>query len=35
MIEGILAIQAGEMPLLIGKKLRAFLAPRLRAVEAK
>jgi chemotaxis protein MotA len=28
MIEGVLAIQAGEMPLIIGKKLRAFLAPR-------
>jgi chemotaxis protein MotA len=30
MIEGILSIQAGEMPLIVGKKLKAFLAPRLR-----
>jgi len=35
MIEGILAIQAGEMPLLVGKRLRAFLAPRFRAVKSK
>lgn len=30
MIEGILSIQAGEMPIIVGKKLRAFLAPRFR-----
>jgi chemotaxis protein MotA len=35
MIEGILAIQAGEMPLLVGKRLRAFLAPRFRSVKSK
>ena len=35
MIEGILAIQAGEMPLLVGKKLRAFLAPRFRGEQVK
>jgi len=30
MIEGILAIQAGDMPIIVGKKLRSFLAPRTR-----
>jgi len=30
MIEGILSIQAGDMPIIVGKKLRAFLAPRFR-----
>lgn len=35
MIEGILAIQAGDMPIIVGKKLRAFLAPRFRAEKVK
>ncbi|MBN1823690.1 MAG: MotA/TolQ/ExbB proton channel family protein [Endomicrobiales bacterium] len=35
MIEGILSIQAGDMPMIVGKKLRAFLAPRLRGTAGK
>ena len=36
MIEGIIAIQAGDKPALVKEKLKCFLAPRNReAVEAK
>ena len=33
MIEGILSIQTGEMPIIVGKRLKAFLAPRMRSKE--
>jgi chemotaxis protein MotA len=34
-LEGIVSLQAGQSPLLIGEKLRAFLEPRLRAQVEK
>lgn len=33
MIEGILSIQAGENPTILGQKLKAFLAPKLREAQ--
>ncbi|MFD2171987.1 flagellar motor protein [Tumebacillus lipolyticus] len=35
MIEGILSIQAGENPNILGQKLKAFLAPNLREAKAE
>ncbi|MGZ4134802.1 MAG: flagellar motor protein [Tumebacillaceae bacterium] len=35
MIEGILSIQAGENPNILGQKLKAFLAPKLRDPKAE
>jgi len=35
MIEGILSIQAGENPNILGQKLKAFLAPKLRQPKAE
>ncbi|ARU61394.1 motility protein A [Tumebacillus avium] len=35
MIEGILSIQAGENPNILGQKLKAFLAPNLRVPKAE
>lgn len=35
MIEGILSIQAGENPNILGQKLKAFLAPKLREPKAE
>jgi flagellar motor component MotA len=35
MIEGILAIQAGDMPMIVEKKLTSFLASRVRKGKRK
>jgi len=35
MLEGVLSIQAGENPTILGQKLRAFLAPAARTAKGK